>query len=188
MKKQLFIALLTLTPFFTSAKPTNAELLAHLKHQLKFTKDRIEFRHDIAKTLDKTENKNEYNFLINLCKEVFSHPAIQKIINREIQDITESLNQLCQMNTIEENSFRRALDPYIFETYDTIRETFKTVALPIFTKHHAIYRQKFSKKTLGNLSFKNLDSNEIVDILIYIKSLSVSHQTIETKIKELQQA
>src|SRR5258707_12857688 len=105
MKKQLLIALVAFTPFFITAVPSNAELLAHLKHQLKFTKDRIKFRHDIAKMLDKTENKNEYNFLINLCKEVFSHPAIQKIINKEIQDITQCLNQLCQMNTIEENSF-----------------------------------------------------------------------------------
>lgn len=96
MKKKLLIALLTFTPFFISARPSNAELLAHLKN----------VRIDIKKALQETYEAEErvkaelglqaYTELTN--KWNADHDATVKELEK--RELEVCFDQICKMNSM----------------------------------------------------------------------------------------
>ena len=194
MKKQLFIVFLTFTfPFFAIAKPSNTELLTHLKTVKEDLEDMREEVSDELEDLPEEYGEENYLFLLKMITE------IDRQLNHKLK------NHICGIKAIELicNDMQTVTDisNIITTNIDILRVTnclyaasdARKIALikRIFTKQHAEYCKNHPDGDLTDLEFIELHQPDILApfLLTYLSQwLESLLKEIDVKIKRLEKA
>jgi hypothetical protein len=175
MKKQLLTALLTFTPFFTTAKPTNAELLAHLKNVKAELLDNLESF--------KTEGVSSFEF--DLVDQFYnSSQFLQKYVSHGVND---ELKLICNITTWENVLYSSAGKEPIAITNANIKklsQLFKS----IYTKLHQNYCNENPHGELVNVTAEDMFEDICMAVFYYdgIVMTQKLLEKIDAKIAELE--
>ncbi len=196
MKKQLLTTLLAFTSFFTAAKPSNAELLAHLKT---VKKDIELLRLDaMERSIDEYNlfGKKQYFFLLNMIQDIdqqLGHSLKKKIFG----DLNVTVNLLCnEMKTIMdvEDDLATKYDKLVATNFSYTTENDEKEAMliqSITIKHYEQYRRNNPNDDLTINCLTNLSKQDkLVPFLAYsgIERLYKLSKKIDAKIAELEHA
>lgn len=194
MKKQLWIAFLTLTfPFFVAAKPNDAELLVHLKI---IQEDLGDIQQEVnieLQELSEEYGEENYFFLLNMITEIdqqLNHALKNNIFGiRAIELICNDMQTVSGIENIITTNFNSLLATNCL--YATSDEHKTALIKSMFIKHHTEYCKNYPDGDLTELQFIELCQPDILCPFLLTCALGWLQNLpneIEEKIKELEQA
>jgi hypothetical protein len=174
MKKQLLITLLAFTPFFTAAKPANAQLLAHLKN----------VRTELLDNLESIKKEGVSPFVFNLLDEFYNASKfLHKYVSHGVND---EFKLICNMATLEDIAYSPiGKKPMVITGTDIkkLSQLFES----IYTKLHQDYCNDNPNGELVNVTAQDMFEDVCLAVFYYdgIVMTQKLLEKIDAKIAEL---
>ena len=195
MKKQLLTALLAFTPFFVAAKPTNAELLTHLKqvkteleNQLQeFATEEKIAQQEWEKVKKVKVDWNYYVMLISIWDDIADlpeHSHRRKILTNfyfdQIYKHKKSISEIAEMKKVVDAI---VFVDILFSSNDKKQKKQEKILNVIIEKYANKYANDFYLKDL-----EDCYSLAIGIVIVHSRMVSIVLKKIDEKIKKLQKA
>ncbi|SRR5260221_2629324 len=199
MKKQLLTALFTFTPFFIAAKPTDAELLVHLKTIKKDIEHMIQECNFASKEMQKEcAFGKDYFFFLNMINEIdqqlnhsLKNRFLGELSNKSIELICNDMKTTDDINDIINTNAELLLESgFVGSIENDEKET--ALITSIFTKHHKKYCIENPNNDFTQMQFTDLCHSDTLAPffvnIIGIEWLNELLKKVDAKIQELQKA
>lgn len=175
MKKQLLTALLALTPFFVVTKPSNAELLVHLKQE----------KSELLDNLEDIKKEGVSPFVLNLLDEFYNASQfLQQYVSHGVNDEFELI---CNMATWEDILYSPIGKKPMAITGTDIKELSQLFE-SIYTKLHQNYCYVNPNGELVNVTAEDMFEGLCLDCFNYDGIIMTQEllKKIDAKIAELE--